>query len=266
VVKNKRRREIALFCAIMAFLTFFSSCAKEPVLPPIEEQPPTDPKPVVVYYQYKYVKAPYVRGYPDEWLTFFHETFVTESPAGRYEQIPWSEELGVEPGDRIVRIEERPSSHIHVSEEVYAFFESGSTAKRAFLIQHYDKSSMYELSAISARDERYAEWCETTFKGGYVSEKTGHIVWTGHAATLLEIAQGLKIEGALPYVPRPIRILICFPSEFNEIYGITMEQARILTGKGLMDGWSGHTEESPLYGLSHAQIAAYLAEHPEILE
>ena len=260
---------LLLLSFTLLFSVFGSSCTSG--TSPTTDDPdsdissvPDEPKSVTVFYCYNYVNAPYVRGYSDDWWSCVRESLDMDPIGGRYEFIPWSEELGVAPGGTITLTEDRPVSHVYVSEEVYAFFESGSTAKRAFLIQNYNKDDCVD---ITARDAAYAEWCETDFVGGNVSEKTGHIVWTGHAATLLEIAQNLKTPPKPPYQPSAIPVLICFPSEFNDIYGVSMEDARKLIDKGILDGWSTPTDEnSPLYALNPAEIAAYIAAHPELLE
>ena len=56
------------------------------------------------------------------------------------------------------------------------------------------------------------------------------------------------------------------------LFGVTVEQGEILAEKGILsalyiaDQTDCHGDPNPLYGLTPTEIAAYLAEHPELLE
>ena len=59
---------------------------------------------------------------------------------------------------------------------------------------------------------------------------------------------------------------VCSVEEFYYIFGVTVEQAQVLIASGHLDLWCTATMDSPLFGLTPAEIAAYIAAHPEILE
>ena len=81
------------------------------------------------------------------------------------------------------------------------------------------------------------------------------MLWTGTAAELLEIAG------------EDHRIMVCFPEDFIDIFGMTVEQAQKMIELGELNMWgSPNTSSSPLYRKHPLWIAAYLADHPELLE
>ena len=81
---------------------------------------------------------------------------------------------------------------------------------------------------------------------GEVLEKIGFIAWEGTAAELLAIAD------------EDHQIWVCFPENFEEIFGMTVEQARNLIDEGQVNRWCCPVQDSVLYGRSPSDIQAII--------
>ena len=277
----KHKRILALLLSlILLFSVFASSCAEEPAPsaddpaageadPPNGGQPADDggeeqpEEEQYVYYHYQYVDVlvPYVKpefdGFPYyEWR---NDVYMVESDAMQtncyIEKKPWSEDmLPYKAGAIIQRSAARYYSYTTVYETVYDWLESEDGGTRQFLIRP-NKLCQGNRDQYDSQEAYLSAWCEDYLPDGTVVDGLGFALWEGTADELVEIAEC-----------RCNRIIVCFPEDFEAIYGMTAEQAGILVEFGILGDWSSPKINSPLYGLSPAEIAAYIAAHPEILE
>lgn len=145
-------------------------------------------------------------------------------------------------------------SSTDVSRSVYDFLESGEDGERTFLIR-FAEGYLSHFDTAVERDASVSAWCEMFLPEAEIVEGVGFVRWTGVAEELLTIAADSGSQ-----------IWVCFEENFAETYGFTIEQAQALIEKGHLGLWCDAFENSPLYGLTPTEIAAYLAEHPELLE
>ena len=283
----KHKRILALLLSlILIFSVFGASCAKEPAPsadesndePTEENGVPSEPKAPTVTYRYKYVGelVPYEQVGMENWwhLTdkYFQMTAPTVSVSQKTEE--WSEDLlpEIKPNSTVEIIKSVPYTYIHVSSAVFEFLESGDRSPKNFVLLSVDVRTDVERIYlndidIKSRDELLIWWCGAHLIDGEIIGKTGHVSFNARARDLDQINQ-LKAYSIKNGYYCPIgEILVCFADEFVGLYGVTFEEADILIEKGHLDMWCMPTvENSPLYGLCPELIAAYLIEHPEILE
>lgn len=278
----KHKRILALLLSLILIISVFgSSCAEEPA-PPADDPVSGDVDPLnggqpaddggedqseeekYVYYHYKYVDTliSYVKAFEDVIPSLYYDWrndisyAVPEGwpPDCIVEKKPWSEDmLPLKAGDIVYEYVERYYSYTTVYETVYNWLESEDGGTRQFLIrpsrEQQDDRNQYE-----SQGAYLTAWCEEYLPDGTVADGLGFVLWEGSADELVEIAEDDN------------RIIVCFPEDFEAIYGMSAEQAEILVARGILGDWSSPVVRSPLYQLTPTEIAAYLAEHLELLE
>ena len=175
--------------------------------------------------------------------------------------VPWdpSYSNAVEPGGTIFEEGVYEISDVEVSAAVYDFLEGWDISKRQFLILIDEEMYSYMESETYGS---FFEYCNAYFPGIQCVDELEYALWEGTAEDLRKIAKDLYKDN--PYY---FNCLICFPEDFYNLYGMTFEQARILVRKGeLNEQCLPRISTSPLYGMTPTEIAAYLADHPELLE
>jgi hypothetical protein len=89
---------------------------------------------------------------------------------------------------------------------------------------------------------------------------TQYYLWEGTAEDFKAVSQKIMNN------EQSWKFMACLYEDFFNIYGITVEQALALIQNGHFDNMCRPKSKSPLYRLTPTEIAAYLAEHPELLE
>ena len=270
-MKNRYKFWPLILCIALLVL-MQSSCAgsSEPAVrpdTPSDEQestaPPTEegmPFNYVIYvYRSVRVKSHYARRidknlWRKEELLIDRETLDITPSNTKIELKPWDESYyPIEPGEKIITETEVLVSRLNVSPSVYDFLESWEVSKKQFLICRYSKA---------ANIESFSQKCEQYFKGSVALEGTEYYLWEGTAEELKSIAKELYEDDS-----KEFNCLICFPDDFVNLYGVTIEQAQFLIASGDLNGQClPYIKNSPLYGMTPTEIAAYLADHPELLE
>ena len=280
-MKNKRRYFSLLLCIVLIFSVLSSSCAEESALPvddpqtggdisSIDNSPPenggegiSDEDLLYVIYHYEYIDTLVSYVGPEdsqyrphyEWRNDEHIPEAEMTPFKCIiERKPWSEDmLPFKPGGIFNGHYERYYSYTTVYTTVYDWLESEETGARQFWIRP-NKYYQEDRKNYDSQEAYLAAWCEEYLPDGTVVDGLGFVLWEGTAAELVDIAEYDN------------RIIVCFPEDFDAIYGMTVEQAEILIERGILGDWSSPVPGSALYSLAPTKIAAYLAEHPELLE
>ena len=280
-----KKRLLLLLCLIFAMALFCFSCTEAPDDLPI----PEDHSEAKVTYRYQYIRelVPYVQGSDRDWWDCYNQHTLTENgyngPSRSVKQ--WTPDMlpDILPNSTVDVTVSRPYSYIKVSYGVAEFLKSGDTSRRDFVLliidakcQHLGKYQ-YGMQP-GERDEWLKRWCDSLCIDRELIGNTGHILWKESDAEQIDKLNRL-IDKSVPVTgaddPDAIYdcgwveegILVCFPEEIEVLYGFTFEQADILCERGYIDEWCTATvEDSPLYGMTPAEIAAYLADHPELFE
>ncbi|MBQ8342282.1 MAG: hypothetical protein IJY22_07920 [Clostridia bacterium] len=196
-----------------------------------------------------YVKASYYAWRNDiKWAT-------TGERFTMIETVPWSADMDPprQPNEQVIIQIPDYYAYTAVYASVYDWLESEERGSKQFLIR---PGIGYQGDCVqyNNQEEFLVAWCAEYLPNGTVLEGLGYIQWEGTEEELLAIASYDN------------RIVVCFPDDFENIHGMSMEQARKLVVCGELGDWSSPTENSPLENLSPKEIAAYLADHPELLE
>ena len=150
-------------------------------------------------------------------------------------------------------------SNVNLHHTVYDFVESNDTSERSFLLLFSEEPQRClengDVDTYVDCDTAVSTWCRDFLPDAEPVEGTNFVLWTGTVEEMLSIVADYGKQ-----------IWVCFPEDFVDIYGFTIKQAQVLISKGYLDMWCYATSISPLYGLTPTEIAAYIAEHPEILE
>ncbi len=296
-MKHKRILSL-LLSLILIFSVLCSSCAEEPVPPADAEEPAStadggegeagedaaktwpDGSGVIWYYNLVSEQKPYIAQSVSDWIT------VCQGEKGDYAHYAvgiqdryWSEDsapptvktlaewsyvalylpenyVEIYAPDLVLPLEPYSSytfnlpaywSKTTVHKAVYDFLESGNTEERTYLLRFAD--------AMYAEQDEIATLYRDALPDAEAVDGIGYVRWTGTAEELLRIADAVDSW-----------IWVCFEEDLADVCGFTVEQAQALVANGHVTSWCHAFEESPLYGLTPAEIAAYLAEHPEILE
>lgn len=266
---------------VLIFSMLLGSCAKgpePPVVPPEAAEDPEAGDPpeaedtvtealkrnnlIAYVYRQNRIKIGYVlTSATDLWRNadFDKESLGVSYNPNRTDYREWKEsDYPLEPGDKVVIEETIYYSSVNVSPQVYDFIESWDVSKKQFLICNYE-----DMTTISEESKRlFEEKCKTYFPGAVAIEGTNYFLWENTADALVRIAE-LELRRV---DVEEFQCLICFPEEFYNLYGVTVEQAQTLIKNGHLNMQCKAPIGSPLYGLTPAEIAAYLAEHLEILE
>ena len=255
-----KRILLIVLCLSMLIL---SACSA-----PVEESP-AEESPIVTY---KYKSELELVSYEQVWERHWWETEFIYG-FGSYEergytvkQEPWTSDMlpDIEPNSTVIVITKEPYSCIHASLNVCRFLAEKNTVKRDFLLLPVNtvfRKCENDDIEFGERAKHLAEWISSYLPEGEIVGKTGHILWRGNAREMDALNARIGEFG------RGNEVLVCFPDEFVEIYGVTFEQADILIEKGYLSIQCTPTiEDSPLYGMTPTEIAVYLAAHPELLE
>ena len=286
----KRKRILALLLSlILLFSVFASSCAEEPApsadesndepteengvpnvsAPLTDESAPalggksddgSEEEYIVIFHKSECASVSYKLVGEEEWKIIRREEDLAECSSIQYELIPWDDRYAsiIEPGGSIY-VDDGPHYHssIGVSPTVYSYLESWSspTEKKKFVIFMYSP----QIEELWPSMEEYHNH---HFPGIQVIENTWYGIWEGTAEEFKKITAALMDKNDYIYGTD-----VCFPEDIEYLFGVTIEQAQILVRKGhLSRSLRNNEKESPLYGLSSAEIAAYIAAHPELLE
>lgn len=278
-----RNAACVCLCFILLFSAFGSSCAEEP---PANE----DYSNATVTYQYEYKDelVTHERVGADHWWDF-ERVYSKVGIVGGYkvgkETKPWTPDMlpDIEPNSTVKITKTNTYSRIKASPAVSDFLERGDQSKKDFVllfvgakIRYFD--GYHQVMTDEKRNEWLEQSCALFYVDGETIGNTGHILWRERDADqIIALNKWLDAISAAGPQNRPYvtygwdfsteGVLVCFLEEVEALYGVTFEQADILYEKGYLDAWCTATiENSPLYGLSPAEIAAYIAAHPEILE
>ena len=296
----KHKRILALMLSlILIFSVFGFSCAEEPAPPAHdpaagEADPPDGGQPaddggeeawpdgsgVAWYYNLAAEQKPYITQSVSDWITvcwgdksdYDHNTINIRDRYWSEDSAPptvkrlaeWSyvalylpeNYVEIYASDLVLPLEPYSSytfnlpaywSKTTVHKAVYDFLESGNTEERTYLLRFAD--------AMYAEQDEIATLYRDALPDAEAVDGIGYVRWTGTAEELLRIADAVDSW-----------IWVCFEEDLADVCGLTVEQAQALVANGHVTSWCHAFEESPLYGLTPDEIAAYLAEHPEILE
>ena len=165
----------------------------------------------------------------------------------------------VEPGGSILVYDDPIyRSAIDVSPKVYNYLEGWPSPgeKKQFLILMFTHLHVDLFPSLEAYYNHF-------FPGIKAIEDTPYGVWEGTAEEFKKIATAIQEDNDF-YL---FTTAVCFPEDIEYLFGVTIEQAQILARKKHLDVFlRNNMKESPLYGLTPAEIAVYLAAHPELLE
>ena len=265
---QKRKNVLtALLCGILLFLMLLPSCTERVTEEPFPEPSVSEDASTVTY---KYVMEPELISYEQVWearwwnRSSYYDNVVYGTDFSYYveEQVPWTANMpwGIKPNSMVIEITKRPYSCIHASLDASRFLSEKNTTRKEFILVSV-VTAWYGYDSIEERNEQLRQWCVENSIDGEIIGNTGHIWWNGNAKELDEINAKLNENGYFNVA------LVCLVNEFEELYGVTADQAEILIEKGFLDMWCLPTiEDSPLYKMFPTEIAAYLAEHPELLE
>ena len=283
-----KRILLIVLCLSMLILSACSALANEP---PAKE--PTEPEDhsvakVTYIYEYKSELVAYERVEKDHWWNFkeiYLDASETDGFHTKIEEKPWSPDMlpDIEPNSTVEIIETVTYSRIKASPAVSDFLDSGDESKKDFVllfigakIRYFD--GYHSVMTGERRNEWLEQSCALFYVDGDVIGNTGHILWRERDADqIIALNKWLDAVSTINPSDRPYAtygwdfstegILVCFPEEIEALYGFTLEQADILCERGYIDEWCTATvENSPLYGMTPTEIAAYLAAHPELLE
>lgn len=277
-----------LLCLVLVFSVTFSSCREDPELPETpetpEEQKPSDEsqedekndmesqRDPSVWWKLETLSVPmrYVRENYADWkdaVLWVGDRFgITEwgsDWSNNYMNPPDEMDLKylqdkvfyVNPNDTVILLEPRFVSSITTSAAVYEFLESRDTSKRQFLIQLAENLKDDFRSNRAERDATLTQLSAQYMSQTQVIADIGFVFFEGTGTELLELLEDYEKNA-----------FVMLHEEFDDVFGVTIEQAQLLISNGTLDLWCNPLASSPLYGLTPTEIAAYLAAHPEILE
>ena len=284
----------SIICLLLIAVILFSCAEPAEIVSPESEPIPEDYSNATVTYVYEYKSelVTHIEVGDKCWWDFdnvYYQMRGPESGQKKTKEIkPWAPDMlpHIEPNSTVEITVTISESFIQASSAVSNFLESGDKkTEKDFVILFIDAKAgylskfEYGMTTEEERKEWLYRWCGYLGVDGDVIGNTGHILWENKTAEDLNTLN--KWVKSLGVVDRPHTfpsvqmyeeggVLVCFLEEVEALYGVTFEQADILYEKGYLDGWCTASyplcEDSPLYGLNPAEIAAYIAEHPEILE
>lgn len=279
---KKRCFLTALLCLVLAFSILLGSCAQEPeppVVPPEAEEEPEETTPpekeysvtealknsnlILYVYCPEYIQKAYVVKENIDWWHGLYDLGGLYQPAdkssnNRMEFKEWEiSDYPLEPGDKVVIMEKYEYSDMTVTPAVYQFLGGWDISKRTLLITGGKRSG----ASSSEGSKNFEETCKEYFSGITRVENTGYYLWEGTAEDFKAAADKIMKSDQNKWF-----FEACFHEDFLNIYGFTIEQALILIQNGHLFTNFKAEMNSPLYKLTPTEIAAYLTEHPEILE
>ena len=292
-----------VFLCLLLTFAFFASCQKQPPVngwvTPSNDEPKqeewTDGSGVRWCYELTPHSKPYIKQFLSDWTTVVYNTYGAQQEIDPYrfgvqsrywsadDAPPTREKLGcfsyasayipenyvelwapdlVLPAEPYSTVTFRGTvyiSDIAFHETVYDFVEENSTEEKDFLIRfakgHQLEREKGTFDSPAARDEAVLAWCRGFLSDVETVENVGFVRWTGTREELLSMA---TVSGH--------KLWVCFPEDFEDIFGVCVEQAQILIENGYFNMWSSPVEGSAMYDLSGPEIQAYLTAHPELLE